>query len=84
VIIEEMEFIVEEIQLGPLTLILSVLEKQGCTVFVTAKDEENRRIWKTPILGENGSMNVFSDVAGGVEEVKKKLGLSKSDQTLQK
>jgi hypothetical protein len=68
-----MEFIIEEIQFGRLRLVLSILEKQGFSVFITAKDEDNRRVWKTPLLDASGSVNIYPDSAIAVAEAKKKV-----------
>jgi hypothetical protein len=73
-----MEFIVDEVHLGKLTFVLSVLEKQGCRVFITAKDEDNRRIWKTPILDGNGDISTFPDVRAAIDETMKRLPSIKS------
>ena len=68
-----MESIIEELKLGKLTFIVSVLEKQGCRVFITAKDEANRRIWKTPLMDESGNIQVYSDAHQALEEAKRRV-----------
>jgi hypothetical protein len=68
-----MEFIVEEILFGRLKFVISVLEKQGCSVFITAKDEENRRLWKTPVLDDSGSICIYPDPQNAITEAKKKI-----------
>lgn len=72
-----MEFVFDEIHIGKMIIVLSVLEKQGCQVFVTAKDEENRRIWKTPLLDGNGQMATYQTSEEALEEARKKLSFIK-------
>lgn len=68
-----MEFFEEEVQLGRLKIILSVLAKQGCSVYITAKDENNRKVWKTPLLNEDGEVGIYSDYQVALTEAKKKI-----------
>lgn len=68
-----MEYIVEELELGRLRLALSILEKQGYRIFITARDSENRRLWKTPLMDGDGHIKVFQDTAEALMEVKNKL-----------
>jgi hypothetical protein len=73
-----MEFVAVEIHVGKLTFVLSVLEKQGCKVFITAKDEDNRRIWKTPLLDGNGEMLTYPTSNEAIEGAKQKLSIINS------
>jgi hypothetical protein len=75
-----MEFVVDEIHVGKLTFVLSVLEKHGCKVFITAKDEDNRRIWKTPLLDLNGEMLTYPTSDMAIESAKQKLSIINSVQ----
>jgi hypothetical protein len=68
-----MESIIEELRLGNLTFIVSVLEKQGCRVFITAKDETNRKIWKTPLMDGSGNIQVYPDANQALEEAKRRV-----------
>jgi hypothetical protein len=75
---DAMEFIVEQIQFGRLTLVLSILEKEGCRVFITAKDEENRRVWKTPVLNESGLISIYPDQENAITDAKRKVSCLQS------
>lgn len=68
-----MEFFVEEIRHGKIMFVLSILERQGCQIFITAKDAENRRIWKTPLLDESGTIITYQDVNAAMNDAKQKI-----------
>jgi hypothetical protein len=68
-----MEFIIEEIRQGQILFILSVLERQGCRIFITAKDADNRRIWKTPLMDDRGNIKVYQNAGAAVTDAKNKI-----------
>jgi hypothetical protein len=68
-----MEFISEEFNQGCVSFVLSVLEKRGFRVFITAKDEDNRRIWKTPLMDENGNVRIYPDAESALTDAKRKI-----------
>jgi len=70
----DMEYFVEQLKFGNLTIELSIEEGRGCRVIFTAKDQENRRIWKTPIMDLNGEIKVYDNQEDAIQDAKKKLG----------
>ena len=69
-----MEYFVEQIKFGNLTIELSVEQGQGCRVIFTDRDEENRRVWKTPVMDLNGEVKVYDNQEDAIHDAKKKLG----------
>jgi hypothetical protein len=70
-----MEYFVEELRFGNLRIELSIQEGQGCRVIFTAKDKDNRRIWKTPIMDLNGKVKVYENQQDAIIDARKKLAL---------
>lgn len=68
-----MEYFVEELRLGNLRIELSIQEGKGCRVIFTAKDEDNRRIWKTPVMDDNGEIMVYQNQHDAIIDAKRKL-----------
>ena len=73
-----MEYFVEEFKLGNLTIELFIQEGQGCRVIVTARDEENRRVWKTPVMDTNGEVKVYDNQEDAIDDTRKKFNLLSS------
>jgi hypothetical protein len=73
-----MEYFIEELRFGNLRIELSIQKGQGCRVIFTARDDENRRIWKTPVMDENGEVKVYEDEESAIVEAKKKLAIFNS------
>jgi hypothetical protein len=71
----EMEYFVEEIKLGNLTIELFIQDGQGCRVIVTARDEDNRRVWKTPVMDANGEPKVYENQEDAIVDARKKLSV---------
>ena len=57
-----MDIFLREIQLDKIRIELSVQEKDGCTVILTAKDSENSILWKSAVTDENGKIIVYPTV----------------------
>lgn len=70
-----MEYFVEEVKLGNLTLELFIQEGQGCRVIVTARDGENRRVWKTAVMDTNGEPKVYENQEAAIDDARKKLNV---------
>jgi hypothetical protein len=70
-----MEYFVEEIKLGNLTLELFIQEGQGCRVIVTARDGENRRVWKTAVMDANGEPKVYENQEAAIDDARRKLNV---------
>jgi hypothetical protein len=68
-----MEIFSKEIQVGNIILELSIHEIEGTKrVVITAKDEENRRLWRTPIL-QNGQIKTYNSNQDAIEDAEKKI-----------
>jgi bacterioferritin (cytochrome b1) len=63
----------KEVLIGNLTIEYSVIEKDGCRVTFTAKDEEHRRIWRTELTDEDGHVKVYSSVQEAINDANRKL-----------
>ena len=55
---KEMDVLFDVIQRGNLKIELSVQRDHGYIVIITANDEEDRRVFKAPVL-ENGIVKTF-------------------------
>jgi hypothetical protein len=63
----------KEVLIGNLTIEFSVIEKDGCRVTFTAKDDEHRRIWRTELTDEDGSVKIYSSVQEAINDANRKL-----------
>ncbi|HEY0653873.1 MAG TPA: hypothetical protein VGD65_12130 [Chryseosolibacter sp.] len=63
----------KEVQIGELTIEYSVIEKDGCRVTFTAKDDEHRRIWRTELTDANGNAKIYSSVQEAINDANRKL-----------
>jgi hypothetical protein len=70
-----MELFAEEYWVGNLKMDVSVQEGQGCRVIITARDDKNRRIWRTPLTDENGEIKIYSSHEEAILEARKALGV---------
>jgi hypothetical protein len=86
-LIREMEIYFKEINKGPLHFEVSVHDTSGIEnpleaeniptqppfhVYVTARDEESRKIWKTPLMWE-GKIKAYESIDAAVEDAKEKI-----------
>ena len=63
----------KEVSIGHLTIEYSIIEKDGCRVTFTAKDEEHRRIWRTDLTDADGNTKVYSNVQDAIKDANQKL-----------
>ena len=63
----------KEVLIGNLTIEYSVIDKDGCRVTFTAKDDEHRRIWRTELTDEDGNVKVYSSVQDAINDANRKL-----------
>jgi hypothetical protein len=63
----------KEVLIGNLTIEFSVIEKDGCRVTFTAKDDEHRRIWRTELTDEDGSVKIYPSVQEAINDANRKL-----------
>lgn len=74
----------EEINLGKLKIELvvqkevhSLLKEELFSAYLTAKDENERRLWSTPIIDDlTGDIKVYPSLAAAITDAKKKLGVN--------
>lgn len=70
-----MEVFSKEIQIGNLRIELSVEEERGCSkVIFTARDEEDRRVWRTPLMDLNGDIKLYRSQEEAIIDAERKLG----------
>jgi hypothetical protein len=68
-----MEIYSKEIQVGNIIIELSIHEIEGTRrVVVTARDEENRRLWRTPIL-DNGKVKTYDSNEDALADAERKI-----------
>ena len=68
-----MEIFSKEIHVGGIILELSIHEIEGTKrVVITAKDEENRRLWRTPIL-QDGEVKTYNSNQDAIEDAERKI-----------
>lgn len=63
----------KEVQIGQLTIEYSVIDKDGCRVTFTAKDDEHRRIWRTELTDSDGNAKVYPNVQEAIKDANRKL-----------
>lgn len=69
---KEMEVLFDVIERGKLKIQLSVQDNHGYIVIITANDEEDRRVFKAPVL-ENGKVKTFESPEAAILAAKKRL-----------
>jgi RPA family protein len=73
----------KEVVIGPLTIEYSIIEKDGCRVTFTAKDDEHRRIWRTELTDSEGNTKVYATVQDAIKEANQKLSrIASREETL--
>jgi hypothetical protein len=63
----------KEVQIGQLTIEYAVIDKDGCRVTFTAKDDEHRRIWRTELTDSDGNPKVYPNVQEAINDANRKL-----------
>jgi hypothetical protein len=69
---------ISETQIGKLKLEFSAFHDEGFVLFLTARDEENRVLWSTPVMDVDGNVKKYLSVQEAVDEASKKLALYQS------
>jgi hypothetical protein len=70
---EIMEVYSKEIQVGNIIIELSIQDIDGTKrVVLTAKDDQNRRLWRTPIL-DNGSVKTYDNSEDALADAERKV-----------
>lgn len=70
-----MEIFNKEVQSGPLRIELSVREAAGCSVICTAKDKDNRVVWRTPLTDAEGQTLIYETLKEAIADAVEKLRL---------
>lgn len=69
-----MEIFSKEIPVGNIIIELSIQEINGSKrVVITAKDDQHRRLWRTPIL-DNGEIKTYESDQDAIDDAEKKVG----------
>ena len=69
---KEMEVLFDVIERGNLKIQLSVQDNHGYIVIITANDDEDRRVFKAPVL-EDGKVKTFESPEAAILAAKKRL-----------
>jgi hypothetical protein len=62
----------KEVELGNIRIEISIVENAGFKVFLTAKDANHNRLWRTTLTDVDGHVTIFrsiSDAVKGAEQV---------------
>ena len=68
-----MEIFSKEIQLGIIKIELSVQENEDCTVVLTAKDQLDEILWRTPLKDHEGNIKTYPTVSEAFLDAESKL-----------
>jgi hypothetical protein len=68
-----MEVFSKEFSIGNLKIELSVEQTHGCRVIFTARDKDDRRVWRTPLMDVNGEAKVYESCEDAVLDGQRKL-----------
>ncbi len=67
------EIKLREVSLGEVRIELSIHEGDGWSVWLTARDPEGRRIWKTPLTDEEGRTKVYATAQEAVMDAQSQI-----------
>jgi hypothetical protein len=80
--IDPKEIFLKEVDLGLLRVEITIIEKTGYRVILTATDSDNRRIWKTALTHENGHPKIYACVSDAISDAEKIIAKSLNKQIL--
>lgn len=56
------------VDLGTLKIEVSIIENVGYRVYFTAKDMEDRRLWRTALTDSDGTVRVYNSVSDAIKD----------------
>jgi hypothetical protein len=62
-----------EVGLGSLKIEISIVENGGYKVYLTAKDLDDRRLWRTALTDADGNVKVYRSVSAAIKEAQNTL-----------
>jgi len=68
-----MDVFSKQFTIGSLTIELSVEQTHGCRVIFTAKDRDDRRVWRTPLMDSNGEEKIYENCEDAILAGQRKL-----------
>lgn len=71
-----------EVDLGSLKIGISIVENGGYKVYLTAKDIDDRRLWRTALTDADGKIKVYMSVSEAVREAENTIENSTGKQSL--
>ena len=71
-----------EVDLGSLKIEISIVEHGGYTVYLTAKDIDDRRLWRTALTDADGHIRVYTSVSEAVSEAENAIENSAGKQSI--
>lgn len=63
-----MDLHLKEYKVGNIRIELTVLEKDGCKMVLTAKDKNNEILWKTYVTDDFGRTKIYTSVEDALED----------------
>ena len=77
----KIEFL-REVDLGSLKIEISIVENGGYKVYLTAKDLDDRRLWRTALTDANGNVRVYASVSEAIAEAENTIDNSAGTRSL--
>ena len=71
-----------EVDLGSLKIEISIVEHGGYKVYLTAKDTDDRRLWRTALTDADGHIKVYMSVSEAIREAENTIENSTGKQLL--
>ena len=77
----KIEFL-REVDLGSLKIEISIVENWGYKVYLTAKDLDDRRLWRTALTDADGNVKEYTSVSEAIIEAESTIENSTRRQSL--
>ncbi|HEU5145161.1 MAG TPA: hypothetical protein VFT90_00530 [Chryseosolibacter sp.] len=71
-----------EVDLGSLRIEISIHAHDGYKVYFTAKDNDDRRVWRTPLTDAGGNIKIFRSLSDAITDAEKIIENSSGKQSL--
>jgi len=66
-----------EVDLGNIKIEVAIVDNSGYKVYLTAKDSDGCRLWRTALTDANGNIRVYASVSDVIKEVENTIAKSK-------
>ena len=71
-----------EVDLGSLRIEISIHAHDGYKVYFTAKDNDDRPVWRTPLTDAGGNIKIFRSLSDAITDAEKIIENSSGKQSL--